>query len=239
MSNFSHHGNEKKVYVEKMFNDISKRYDFFNTVSSFGLDRYWRSKLTSKFNLNKSHRLLDVATGTGDVIFSMYKKFKVMSYGIDIADKMIKIANIKKNKLKISDNQMVFSKGDAEKLDFEENSFDALTISFGFRNLGNYETGLIEFFRVLNRGGKIAILEFSTPTSRWFSPLFKFYFKNVVPLVGAMLARKDAFLYLPESVDHFLKRDEVCSKMKEVGFKDVNFKDYTFGVVTIYTGYKK
>ena len=211
MSNFSHHGSEKKVYVEKMFNDISKRYDFFNTVSSFGLDRYWRSKLTSKFNLNKSHRLLDVATGTGDVIFSMYKKFKVMSYGIDIADKM----------------------------DFEENSFDALTISFGFRNLGNYETGLIEFFRVLNRGGKIAILEFSTPTSRWFSPLFKFYFKNVVPLVGAMLARKDAFLYLPESVDHFLKRDEVCSKMKEVGFKDVNFKDYTFGVVTIYTGFKK
>ena len=239
MSNFSHHGSEKKVYVEKMFNDISKRYDFFNTVSSFGLDRYWRSKLTSKFNLNKSHKILDVATGTGDVIFSMYEKFKVISYGIDIADKMIKIANIKKNKLKISDDQIVFSKGDAEKLDFDENFFDALTISFGFRNLGNYERGLFEFFRVLNRGGKIAILEFSKPTSRWFSPLFKFYFKNIVPIIGAMLARKDAFLYLPDSVDHFLKRDEVCSKMKDVGFKDVHFKDYTFGVVTIYTGYKK
>ena len=239
MSNFSHHGSEKKVYVEKMFNDISKRYDFFNTVSSFGLDRYWRSKLTAKFNLNKSHKILDVATGTGDVIFSMYKKFKVISYGIDIADKMIKIANIKKSKLKISDDQMVFSKGDAEKLDFSENSFDALTISFGFRNLGDYEKGLLEFFRVLNRGGKIAILEFSKPTSRWFSPFFKFYFKNIVPIIGAMLARKDAFLYLPDSVDHFLKREEVCSKMKDVGFKDVNFKDYTFGVVTIYTGYKK
>ena len=239
MSNFSHHGSEKKVYVEKMFNDISKRYDFFNTVSSFGLDRYWRSKLTAKFNLNKSHKILDVATGTGDVIFSMYKKFKVISYGIDIADKMIKIANIKKSKLKISDDQMVFSKGDAEKLDFSENSFDALTISFGFRNLGDYEKGLLEFFRVLNRGGKIAILEFSKPTSRWFSPFFKFYFKNIVPIIGAMLARKAAFLYLPDSVDHFLKREEVCSKMKDVGFKDVNFKDYTFGVVTIYTGYKK
>ena len=148
MSNFSHHGSEKKVYVEKMFNDISKRYDFFNTVSSFGLDRYWRSKLTAKFNLNKSHKILDVATGTGDVIFSMYKKFKVISYGIDIADKMIKIANIKKSNLKISDDQMVFSKGDAEKLDFSENSFDALTISFGVRNLGDYEKGLLEFFRV-------------------------------------------------------------------------------------------
>ena len=239
MSNFSHHGSEKKIYVEKMFNDISKRYDFFNTVSSFGLDRYWRSKLTSEFNLNKSHKILDVATGTGDVVFSMYKKFTVISYGIDIADKMIKIANIKKNKLKISDDQMVFSKGDAEKLDFSENSFDALTISFGFRNLGDYEKGLLEFFRVLNRGGKIAILEFSKPNSRWFSPFFKFYFKNIVPIIGAMLARKDAFLYLPDSVDHFLKREEVCSKMKDVGFKDVNFKDYTFGVVTIYTGYKK
>jgi len=239
MSNFSHQGREKKVYVEKMFNDISKRYDLFNTVSSFGLDRYWRGKLTSKFNLNKTHRILDVATGTGDVVFSMYKKFKVMSYGIDIADKMIKIANIKKNKLKISDDEIIFSKGDAEKLDFEENSFDALTISFGFRNLGNYKTGLLEFFRVLNKDGKIAILEFSKPTSKWFSPLFNFYFKNIIPLVGSMLARKDAFLYLPESVDYFLKRDEVCSRMKDAGFRDVNFKDYTFGVVTIYTGYKK
>ena len=133
---------------------------------------------------------------------------------------------------------MIFSKGDAERLDFKDNYFDALTISFGFRNLGSYDKGLSEFYRVLNKGGRIAILEFSNPTSKWFSPLFKFYFKKIVPILGAMLARKDAFLYLPESVDYFLKRDEVCNRMKKAGFADVSFKDYTFGVATIYIGRK-
>ena len=207
MSNFSHQGKEKKIYVEKMFNDISSRYDLFNTLSSFGLDRYWRRKLVSVFNLCKADKFLDVATGTGDVVFSMYNKFKVNSVGVDIAEKMIKIANIKRQKNHIADEDMIFLRGDAEKLDFPDNTFDALTISFGFRNLGNYDLGLSEFYRVLKPGGKIAILEFSKPNVSWFSPLFKFYFKRIVPLIGAMLARKDAFVYLPESVDYFLNRE--------------------------------
>ncbi len=81
-----------------------------------------------------------------------------------------------------------------------------MTISFGFRNLGNYDLGLSEFYRVLKSGGKIAILEFSKPTSKWFSPLFRFYFNNIVPIIGSFLSRKDAFLYLPESVDYFFKQ---------------------------------
>jgi len=133
---------------------------------------------------------------------------------------------------------MIFVKGDAENLDFSDNTFDALTISFGFRNLGDYDLGLKEFYRVLKPGGKIAILEFSRPHISWFSPLFKFYFKNIVPLLGAMLARKDAFLYLPESVDYFLGRKEVCSKMESAGYNHVTYADYTFGVVTIYIGQK-
>ena len=238
MSNFSHQGNDKKVYVEKMFNDISKRYDLFNTISSFGLDRYRRRKLVASLYLDKTKSLLDVATGTGDVVFSMYKRFKVKCTGIDIAEKMIKLANIKRQKKYIGEKDMVFVKGDAENLDFDDNMFDALTISFGFRNLGDFDLGLKEFYRVLKPGGKIAILEFSKPHISWFSPLFKFYFKNIVPLLGAMLARKDAFLYLPESVDYFLSRKEVCSKMESIGYKNINYTDYTFGVVTIYIGQK-
>ena len=238
MSNFLHQGKDKKVYVEKMFNDISKRYDLFNTISSFGLDRYWRRKLVSSIYLDKTKSLLDVATGTGDVVFSMYKTFKVKCVGVDIAEKMIKLANIKRQKRHIADKDMIFIKGDAEKLDFPDNTFDALTISFGFRNLGDYDLGLKEFHRVLKPGGKIAILEFSRPHISWFSPLFKFYFKKIVPLFGAMLARKDAFLYLPESVDYFLSRKEVCSKMKSAGYNDINYADYTFGVATIYIGQK-
>ena len=93
---------------------------------------------------------------------------------------------------------------DAENMDFNNNSFDAITISFGFRNLGSYDNALSEFYRVLDKHGKLAILEFSKPTSRWFTPLFKFYFNTIIPLLGSILSKKEAYMYLPESVDFFL-----------------------------------
>ena len=168
----------------------------------------------------------------------MHKKFNNILVGLDIADKMISLAIKKQKKKDFSREDITFIQGDAEDLGFSDNSFDGLTIAFGFRNLGDYDKGLSEFFRVLKPGGKIAILEFSKPTSKWFVPIFKFYFNKIVPILGAILSRKDAFLYLPESVDHFLKRDQVCSKMNAVGFKNVSFTDHTFGVATIYTGIK-
>lgn len=238
MSKFIHSGEEKKKYVEDMFNDISRRYDLFNTLSSMCIDRYWRKKLINNFNLEHTDKLLDVATGTGDVVFNIHKKFQSPCVGLDIAEKMIDVANYKKEKKGYGYRDIEFIKGDAEDLGFANDSFNALTISFGFRNLGNYDVGLSEFYRVLSSGGKIAILEFSRPTARWFSPIFKFYFNKVVPLIGAILSRKDAFLYLPESVDYFLSREDVCLKMKEVGFENISFKDYTFGVATIYTAEK-
>ncbi len=239
MSKFIHSGNDKKNHVKEMFNDISGRYDLFNLISSFGIDRYWRYRLVSKFNLDKTHKLLDIATGTGDVVFAMHKKFNNILVGLDLADKMIYLAEDKKNKKNLSSYDITFIQGDAEDLGFSDNSFDALTISFGFRNLGDYDKGLSEFFRVLKSGSKIAILEFSKPTSKWFIPVFKFYFNNIVPIIGSLLSRKDAFLYLPESVDHFLSRDEVCKKMSMIGFKDIKYTDHTFGVATIYTGIKE
>tara|TARA_Y100000590_G_scaffold307940_1_gene347687 strand:- start:297 stop:1016 length:720 start_codon:yes stop_codon:yes gene_type:complete len=238
MSKFIHQGSDKKNYVREMFNDISGRYDLFNLISSFGIDRYWRYRLISKFNLNSSDKLIDIATGTGDVVFGIHKKFNNVLIGLDIADKMIKLADKKKEKKGLLDSDISFIQGDAEDLGFADNSFDGLTIAFGFRNLGDYDKGLSEFFRVLKPGGKIAILEFSQPTSKWFIPLFKFYFNKIVPILGSILSRKDAFLYLPESVDYFLKRDEVCNKMNTIGFKDIAFTDHTFGVATIYTGIK-
>jgi len=238
MSKFIHHGDDKKSYVKEMFNDISSRYDLFNLLSSFGIDRYWRFRLVNKFTLDKTHKLIDIATGTGDVVFAMHKKFNNILVGLDIADKMINLAVKKQKKKDLISEDITFIQGDAEDLGFSDNSFDGLTIAFGFRNLGDYDKGLSEFFRVLKPGGKIAILEFSKPTSKWFVPIFKFYFNRIVPILGAILSRKDAFLYLPESVDHFLKRNEVCDKMNLVGFKDAVYTDHTFGVVTIYTGIK-
>ena len=238
MSKFIHLGKDKKIFVEDMFNDISKRYDLFNALSSMCIDRYWRYRLAKKFSLSSNDRLLDIATGTGDVVFNFHKKFGLSCIGLDIAEKMIDVANFKKEKKGYGFHDITFIKGDAEDLGFGNDSFDAITISFGFRNLGNYDKGLSEFYRVLRSGSKIAILEFSKPTHRWFSPLFKFYFNYIVPIIGAMLSRKDAFLYLPESVDNFLDRNSVCEKMKSVGFENVSYTNHTFGVAVIYTGVK-
>jgi len=235
MAKFIHEGDQKKKYVKQMFNDISSTYDIINIISSFGIDRYWRYKLVNKIKMTPGQKLLDVATGTGDVAFGFYKKYDIKVIGLDIAKKMISIA---RNKAKKYSKNIEFIVGDAEKLSFEKKSFDALTISFGFRNIGTYDKALSEFYRVLNFDGKIAILEFSKPTSKWFSPIFEFYFKKIIPLIGSILSRKDAYLYLPESVDYFLKRKDVCDKMKKAGFSNVSYTDFTFGVVTLYIGEK-
>ena len=235
MAKFIHQGSEKKKYVKQMFNDISGTYDLINIISSFGIDRYWRYRLVNSIKLNPNQKLLDVATGTGDVAFGFFKKYKLSVVGLDIASKMISLAKIKAKKYS---NNIDFIVGDAEDIKFGDNSFDALTISFGFRNIGAYDKALSEFYRVLNKNGKIAILEFSKPTSKWFSPIFEFYFKNVIPLIGSFLSRKDAYLYLPESVDYFLERNSVCDKMEKAGFTNVKFTDYTFGVVSLYIGEK-
>ena len=235
MTKFVHQGSDKKQYVKQMFNDISTNYDLINLISSFGIDRYWRNRLINSIRLTPSKKLLDVATGTGDVAFGFFKKYKVSVTGLDIAKNMVEIA---RQKAKKYSSNIMFVEGDAENMQFDEGSFDALTISFGFRNVGSYDKALSEFYRVLNKNGKIAILEFSKPTSRWFAPFFKFYFNKVVPFIGSLLSRKDAYLYLPESVDHFLTRNDVCDKMKEAGFSNVIYKDYTFGVVSLYIGEK-
>ena len=235
MAKFIHEGDQKKKYVKQMFNDISSTYDIINIISSFGIDRYWRYRLVNKIKMTSGQKLLDVATGTGDVAFGFFKKYDIKVIGLDIAKKMISIA---KNKAKKHSKNIEFIVGDAEKLSFEKKSFDALTISFGFRNIGTYDKALSEFYRVLNFDGKIAILEFSKPTSKWFSPIFEFYFKKIIPLIGSILSRKDAYLYLPESVDYFLKRKDVCDKMKKAGFSNVSYTDFTFGVVTLYIGEK-
>ena len=235
MAKFIHEGDQKKKYVKQMFNDISSTYDIINIISSFGIDRYWRYKLVNKIKMTSGQKLLDVATGTGDVAFGFLKKYDIKVIGLDIAKKMISIA---RNKAKKHSKNIEFIVGDAEKLSFGKKSFDALTISFGFRNIGTYDKALSEFNRVLDNNGKIAILEFSKPTSKWFSPIFEFYFKKIIPLIGSILSRKDAYLYLPESVDYFLKRKDVCDKMKKAGFSNVSYTDFTFGVVTLYIGEK-
>ena len=126
MAQFIHQGSDKKKYVKQMFNDISTSYDLINILSSFGIDRYWRNRLIHHVKLNPNQRLLDVATGTGDIAFGFLKKYKVSVTGLDIAENMIKLANKKAKKYS---GDITFIEGDAEKMKFEDSSFDALAIS--------------------------------------------------------------------------------------------------------------
>ncbi len=236
MAEFQHRGDEKKAYVQEMFDDISGKYDFLNHLLSFGLDFYWRHRLVSQLSPDPGHLILDVATGTGDVGFKILKKHDVKVIGLDYAYNMTRIGREKAQQR--SENRFHFVQGDGENLPFPGDRFDAITIAYGFRNIGYFEKALKEFHRVLKPGGRLAILEFSQPRSRWFSALYTWYFKNILPAIAGLFSRADAYRYLPESVEHFPERDELLKMMRETGFTNNRFTDLTFGVTTIYTGTK-
>lgn len=236
MPEFIHSGNKKKKFVQEMFEDVSHKYDFLNHLLSFGLDYYWRKKLVQYAEVESGQKILDVATGTGDVVFEFLKKYNLEIIGLDYAFNMVKIAKSKAKKNGQSDKTL-FIQGDAESLPFPNNSFDRLTISFGFRNIGHYDSALKEFKRVLKPGGQLLILEFSEPKSKIFNGLYQFYFKHILPRLGALLSRADAYRYLPESVEYFPPRDEVCHLMIDSGFEKAEVYDFTFGVCSIFIGY--
>ena len=237
MPNFIHKGNRKKEYVQEMFNDVSKRYDFLNKVLSFGLDSYWRKKFIKMMIINNDLSILDVATGTGDIVFEILKNNDVEIIGLDYAENMIKEANHKAISKNVS-NRVQFMHGDAEKLPFPDSSFDLLSISFGFRNIGHYDVALSEFNRVLKPGGKLSILEFSEPNSKIFNIMYQFYFKYILPRLGAFISKSDGYKYLPESVKYFPSRLELQSMMKSSGFNHIKITNLTFGVCSVFIGEK-
>ncbi|MBC8213654.1 MAG: bifunctional demethylmenaquinone methyltransferase/2-methoxy-6-polyprenyl-1,4-benzoquinol methylase UbiE [Candidatus Marinimicrobia bacterium] len=236
MAEFIHKGDEKKKYVQQMFDDISPKYDFLNHLLSFGIDYYWRWQLVRKLKLKKNGIVLDVATGTGDVGFAILKKHPVKVIGLDYAFKMTEIARQKAEKQKLKN--ITFLQGDGENLPFANETFDALTIAYGFRNIGHYDDALNEFYRVLKPNGQLAILEFSQPNSVLFGKFYQFYFSKVLPKVASIFARNDAYRYLPESVAHFPKREEIAHKMIHTGFQRAEIIDLTFGMTTIFIGEK-
>ena len=219
-----------------MFDDISPNYDFLNHFLSLGIDIYWRKKFTRKLDIQDGDTILDVACGTGDVGFEILKKHSVSITGIDLSQKMIELAQGKASKKKL--DNITFIEGDAENLPLNDNSVDCLTISYGFRNISNYETALSEFHRVLKPGGKLGILEFSKPKLKFIGFIFKLYFHHILPRIGSLCSRSDAYRYLPESVDFFPSRHDICRKIIYSGFQHAEIHDLTFGISTIFLGCK-
>lgn len=229
----------KKEQVATMFNNISGTYDFLNHFLSLGIDIIWRKKAIKELVAHKPKIILDVATGTGDFAFealTILKPEKII--GVDISEGMLNIARKKINERNLSH---VFSvqTGDSEGLNFEDNTFDAITVAFGVRNYEDLEKGLADMLRVLKPNAKIVILEFSKPRNFPIKQLYNFYFQHITPFFGKLFSKdKRAYTYLPESVEAFPDGQDFTNLMTKVGYKNTKHRSLTFGISAIYTGIK-
>ncbi|MFC2114049.1 bifunctional demethylmenaquinone methyltransferase/2-methoxy-6-polyprenyl-1,4-benzoquinol methylase UbiE [Bacteroidota bacterium] len=229
----------KKKYVQEMFNSISRRYDLMDRILSLGIDISWRKKAIVILNQDKPKRILDVATGTADLAIQEAKSIKPDKIiGVDISDNMLEVGRIKVFRQGLQDI-IDLQSGDSENLNFEDNFFDAVSVSFGVRNFENLEKGLGEMLRVLRKGGRLMILEFSLPRNKFVKWIYLFYFSRIVPFLGKLIAGNSrAYQYLPDSVNQFPYGDEFIGILKNTGFRETKAVELSFGICTIYTGIK-
>ena len=236
---YSNSQSTKKEQVADMFNNISGTYDFLNHFMSLGIDVIWRKKAIRELVNNKPLYILDVATGTGDLAFEALRILKPRKIiGVDISKGMLEIARQKIQKRNLTE---VFEVrlGDSEKLLFDDNTFDAITVAYGVRNFEDLDKGLNDMFRVLKPGGKIVILEFSKPKVFPVKQGYNFYFKYITPTIGRLFSKDaSAYTYLPESVANFPDGDEFTGRMLQAGFRDTKSRPLAFGICSIYTGVK-
>ena len=222
-----------------MFNNISKTYDFLNHFLSLGIDIIWRKKAIKELKKDKPSQILDVATGTGDFAFeslNILNPDKII--GVDISQGMLDIAQEKISKRNLG-HKFEVRLGDSEKLLFDDNQFDAVTVAYGVRNFENLEKGLSDMLRVLKPGGKAVILEFSKPKMFPVKQLYSFYFHYVTPAIGKVFSKDNsAYKYLPESVEAFPEGKEFISMMERIGYRNTKNRPLAFGICSIYTGIK-
>lgn len=229
----------KKEQVADMFNNISKTYDFLNHFMSVGIDIIWRKIAINELKKDKPQLILDVATGTGDFAFEAIKILQPKKIiGVDISQGMLNIAQNKIDKRSMG-NRFEVPLGDSEKLLFDANAFDAVTVAYGVRNFENLEAGLADMCRVLKPGGKAVILEFSKPRLFPIKQLYSFYFNYITPFIGKIFSKDArAYSYLPESVAAFPDGERFISLMQKVGFKNTKNRPLAFGICSVYTGIK-
>ena len=229
----------KKEQVAQMFDTISGNYDKLNRVISFGIDVKWRKKVLKMVSDKNPNTILDIATGTGDLAILMTKTKAEKIIGLDISDGMLEVGRQKIISQNLSSRiEMVL--GDSEKMPYDDDSFDAITVAFGVRNFETLEKGLAEILRVLKPNGIFVILETSVPTKFPFKQGYNFYSKNILPLIGKIFSKDNvAYGYLSESASFFPFGEALNNILRKVGFIDVVDLPQTFGVATIYSASKR
>jgi demethylmenaquinone methyltransferase/2-methoxy-6-polyprenyl-1,4-benzoquinol methylase len=229
----------KKEQVEQMFDTISGNYDGLNRVISLGTDVSWRKKVLKMVADKNPASILDIATGTGDLAIQFAEKTQSSRIvGLDLSEGMLKMAQKKVMDTPLQ-SKIEFIKGDSEALPFADNSFDAITVSFGIRNFENLEKGLSEILRVLKPKGLFVILETSVPTKFPVKQGYYFYTKLMLPFIGRIFSKdKVAYKYLSESASVFPYGESLNNILRKIGFIEVENKPQTFGVATIYSATK-
>lgn len=225
----------------KLFDQIAEDYDLTNHILSFGLDFYWRKQLCKHLPKKKNLKILDLATGTCDVLITLLKHSPMISEacGIDLSEEMLTIGKQKLQKHKL-DHLVDLKKGTADEILYENDRFNAVTMAYGIRNMQNPLQALKESFRVLAPRGKLIILEFSLPKNLLIQFFHRFYLKNMMPRIGGMLSgHPEAYRYLHETIASFPYGESFVHWMKQAGFKCTKFYPLSMGITTIYVGEKE
>lgn len=233
--------------VREMFRQIAPRYDAMNHLLSLNVDRYWRWRAVRRLRINPGVTgvdgapILDTCTGTGDLAIAIADRApeSVEVVGSDFCFAMLEIARGKRIQDQPS-GRIQFLEADSQSLPFDDDTFQCVTVAFGLRNVADTDQGLGEMMRVCRAGGQVMVLEFSSPRLWGLRQAYGFYFRNVLPRIGQWFARNDksAYKYLPESVGQFPDGQALADRMNAAGLIDVRFKPLTFGVATIYEGFK-
>jgi len=242
--------------VQKMFGEISSRYDFMNHALSGGTDFYWRWRTVRRVRPDGAAPILDVCTGTGDLAFAWWKtsRGRRSVVGTDFTAEMIQLAREKSAHLKrhghpalrldddpdATDPAICFLEADTLDLPFDDDRFQIVSVAFGLRNVSDTVAGLREMARVCQPGGRVVVLEFSMPGNRLIRMVYRWYFRHVLPRIGQLLApnREAAYKYLPESVSQFPQNEELTAMMQEAGLDETTWTPLTSGIATLYTGRK-
>lgn len=229
----------KGEQVERMFNSIAPSYDLMNRAMTLGIDKLWRRKAVKMIKARGATKILDVATGTGDLALLMARKLDPISViGIDLSARMIEIG-----RRKIADSGLgdvvKLTVGDCLDLAYPDETFDCVTVAYGVRNFEDLRRGYSEMFRVLQPGGMICVIELSTPRSNIVRPIYNIYSMKIIPAIGRAVSRDPkAYTYLPLSIAAVPQGDDMLAIMADAGFVDTRCRTLTLGVCSIYTAVK-
>ena len=233
------HERSKSEQVEEMFNRIAHSYDRLNITLSIGIDRWWRRKAIQTLKPYRPQQLLDVATGTGDFAILAVRRLQPQKLvATDISEGMMAVGREKVRKAGL-DKVISFQHEDCTALSFDDEQFDAVTVAFGIRNFDGLDRGLQEMCRVLRPGGRLVILELSTPRHFPMKQLYRFYSSTVMPLIGRLVSKDtSAYTYLPQSIKACPQGAQMAAIIRQAGFDQVTFKPLTMGICTLYVAVK-